>query len=86
MTSAKATMVDGPLTLTLLFRFNDAGLIGSFRAEARGGMVGKKMVMAPWEGAGRTIRRERHARALHGRSGMDAARRAQAVFSARSRR
>ncbi len=48
--SANATVVDGPLTLTLLFRFNDAGLIGSFRAEARGGMLGKKMVMAPWEG------------------------------------
>jgi len=48
--SAHATMVDGPLSLTLLFRFNDAGLIGSFRAEARGGMVGDKMVMAPWEG------------------------------------
>ena len=48
--SANATIVDGPLSLTLLFRFNDAGLIGSFRAEARGGMVGKVMVMAPWEG------------------------------------
>lgn len=48
--SAHAIFTDGPLTLTLLFRFNDAGLIGSFRAEARGGMVGDKMVMAPWEG------------------------------------
>ncbi len=48
--SAKATMVDGPLVLALLFRFNDAGQISSFRAEARGGMVGDKMVMAPWEG------------------------------------
>jgi len=48
--SANATMVDGPITLTLLFRFNHAGLIGSFRAEARGGMVGEKLVMAPWEG------------------------------------
>ena len=48
--SANATVVDGPLTLTLLFRFNDAGLIGSFRAEARGAMVDQKMVMAPWEG------------------------------------
>ena len=48
--SANATVVDGPLTLILLFRFNDAGLIGSFRAESRGGMVGDKMVMAPWEG------------------------------------
>jgi hypothetical protein len=43
--------VDGPLTLTLLFRFNDAGLIGSFHAEARGAMVGKEMVMVPWEGS-----------------------------------
>jgi hypothetical protein len=48
--SANATIVDGPLTLTLLFRFNDAGLIDSFRAEARGSMVGREMVMAPWEG------------------------------------
>ena len=48
--SANATMVDGPLSLTLLFRFNDAGLMGSFRAEARGGMVANEMVMAPWEG------------------------------------
>jgi hypothetical protein len=48
--SAHATVVDGPLSLTLLFRFNEAGLIASFRAEARGGMVGDKLVMAPWEG------------------------------------
>lgn len=49
--SANATIVDGPLTLTLLFRFNNAGLIDSFRAEARGAMVGKEMVMVPWEGS-----------------------------------
>ena len=48
--SANATIVDGPLTLTLLFRFNDAGLIDSAHAEARGAMVGKEMVMLPWEG------------------------------------
>lgn len=48
--SANATLVDGSLALTLLFRFDDAGLIESFRAEARGGMVGKVMVQAPWEG------------------------------------
>lgn len=47
---ANATMADGPLTLTLLFRFNDAGLIDSFRAEARGAGVGDEMVMRPWEG------------------------------------
>ena len=49
--SANATIVDGPRTLTLLFRFNDAGLIDSARAEARGAMVGKEMVMTPWEGS-----------------------------------
>ena len=49
--SANATIVDGPLTLTLLFRFNEAGLITSVRAEARGAMVGKEMVKIPWEGS-----------------------------------
>jgi hypothetical protein len=47
--SATASIADGPLTLTLLFRFNDVGLIESVRAEARGGMVGGKVVMMPWE-------------------------------------
>ncbi|MGJ7511479.1 DUF6920 family protein [Variovorax sp. GT1P44] len=47
--SAYATLVDGPLTLRLLFRFDDAGLIDSVRAEARGAMVGREMVMIPWE-------------------------------------
>jgi hypothetical protein len=48
--SANATIVDGPLTLTLLFRFNGDDLMESFRAEARGGMVDKVVVMAAWEG------------------------------------
>jgi len=30
-------------------RFNDAGLIESVRAEARGAMVGSEVVMMPWE-------------------------------------
>lgn len=34
----------------MLFRFDEAGLIESFRAEARGVMVSKVMVQAPWEG------------------------------------
>ena len=48
---ANATLVDGPITLTLLFRFNDAGLIASVRAESRGAGVGKDgvMVMLPWD-------------------------------------
>jgi hypothetical protein len=49
--SANATIVDGRITLTLLFRFNDAGLIASVRAEARGAGVGKDgaMLMLPWD-------------------------------------
>ena len=49
--SAQATLIDGPITLSLLFRFNDAGLIASVRAEARGAGVGKDgvMVMLPWD-------------------------------------
>jgi hypothetical protein len=47
--SAYATLVDGSQALTLLFRFNDAGLIDSVRAEARGGLFDNKVVMMPWE-------------------------------------
>jgi hypothetical protein len=47
--SASATIVDGPVTLTLLFRFNLAGLIESVHAESRGAGVGKDVVMRPWE-------------------------------------
>jgi hypothetical protein len=48
--SANATIVDAGHNVTLLFRFNDAGLIDSMRAEARGRVVGKHVTMAPWEG------------------------------------
>ena len=49
--SAHATIVDGPITLTLMFRFNDAGLIASVRAEARGAGARPDgvMVMLPWD-------------------------------------
>jgi hypothetical protein len=49
--TANATIVDGPITLTLLFRFNNAGLIASVRAESRGAGLGKDggMVMLPWD-------------------------------------
>ena len=48
---AKATLVDGPITVTLLFRFDGAGLITSVHADARGASVGKDgvMVMLPWD-------------------------------------
>ena len=47
--SANASLADGPLALTLLFGFDDAGLIDSVRAEARGAMAGSEIVMVPWE-------------------------------------
>ena len=47
--SAKATLVDGTVTLTLLFRFDEAGLITSVHADARGAGVGKDMVILPWD-------------------------------------
>jgi hypothetical protein len=37
--SARATLKDGNLTLTLLFRFNEAGLIDTVFAESRGQLV-----------------------------------------------
>lgn len=47
--SARATLKDGELTLTLLFRFNEGGLIDTVRAEARGRVVGGTTVPAPWQ-------------------------------------
>ena len=47
--SANATIVDGPITLNLLFRFNEAGLIASVHADSRGAGVGKDMAMLPWD-------------------------------------
>lgn len=48
--SANATMKDGETTLTMLFSFNENGLIESVRAEARGRTVGSTVVPTPWEG------------------------------------
>lgn len=46
---AKATLVDGTISLAVLVRFDGAGLIESGRVEARGAIVGKAIVMMPWE-------------------------------------
>lgn len=48
--SARATLKDNDLTLTLLFRFNKDGLIDTVRAEARGRTVGGTVVPTPWQG------------------------------------
>lgn len=48
--SAKATLTDGETRVTMLFRFDENGLIESGRAEARGRTVAGKVVPTPWEG------------------------------------
>jgi len=47
--SAMGTLSDGPITLTLLFKFDDAGLIASVHADARGAVSGSETVMRPWD-------------------------------------
>jgi len=49
--SASATLHDGSVSATLLFRFDaQTGLVESVRAEARGRSVGQALVLTPWEG------------------------------------
>jgi Family of unknown function (DUF6920) len=49
-TSACATLADGEVSATLLFRFDETGLIVSVRAAARGRTVRGTVVPTPWEG------------------------------------
>jgi hypothetical protein len=48
-TAATATITDGSLKLSLLFRFDAAGLIASVHAEARGAGSGQGTIMLPWD-------------------------------------
>lgn len=48
--SARATLKDGDLSVTLLFRFNRDGLVDTVRAEARGRMVSGTVVPTAWQG------------------------------------
>lgn len=48
--SARATLVDGAVSLTMLFSFNEAGVIETVRAEARGRTVGDQVIPTPWHG------------------------------------
>ncbi len=48
--SANATLTDGDVSVTMLFTFNDQGLIEAVRTEARGRAVGAKVVPTPWQG------------------------------------
>jgi hypothetical protein len=48
--SARATLVDGAVTVTMLFSFNEEGMIETVRAEARGRAVGDQVIPTPWQG------------------------------------
>jgi hypothetical protein len=48
--SARATLVDGAVTVTLLFSFNEPGGIETVLADGRGRTVGGRIVPTPWQG------------------------------------
>jgi hypothetical protein len=48
--SARATLQDSALSVTLLFHFDSENLIDTVRAEARGRSVGTGAVSMPWQG------------------------------------
>lgn len=47
--SARATLADGDLSVSLVFDFDDAGLIGAVRATGRYRAADGKMILTPWE-------------------------------------
>ena len=48
--SARATLEEGDISITMLFTFDEEGLIDTVRAEARGRAVGGEVVPTPWRG------------------------------------
>ena len=48
--SARGTLTEGNLHLTMLFTFTGQGLIDTVRAEARGRTVGDTVIPTPWQG------------------------------------
>jgi hypothetical protein len=48
--SAYGTLADGDIVLTMLFTFNDQGLIDTVEAEKRGRTVDGEIVPTPWRG------------------------------------
>ena len=48
--SAHAALEDSDISITMLFTFNEEGLIDTVRAEARGRAVGGEIVPTPWQG------------------------------------
>ncbi len=48
--SARAMLVDGKLSLTVLFTFNNEGLTETVRVEDRGRISGDQIIPTPWQG------------------------------------
>lgn len=48
--SARATLVDGEIQLSMTFHFGADGLLDTIRAEDRGRAVGHQVIPTPWEG------------------------------------
>lgn len=48
--SALGTLVDGQISVTMLFSFNDQNMIEAVSAEARGRTVKGKLIPTPWRG------------------------------------
>jgi hypothetical protein len=48
--SARATLEEGDISLTMLFTFDEEGLIDTVRTESRGRAVGGEVVPTPWRG------------------------------------
>lgn len=47
--AARATLADGTVAVTLLFRFGEDGMIDTVAAAARGRMVGSEVIPTPWQ-------------------------------------
>lgn len=47
--SARATLTDGDINLTMLFSFDAAGLVDAVSSEGRGALIDDTLVMMPWE-------------------------------------
>ncbi len=48
--SVYATLTEGDISITMLFMFDEEGLIDAVRAESRGRAVGGEVVPTPWRG------------------------------------
>jgi hypothetical protein len=48
--SARATLEEGDISITMLFTFDEQGLIETVSAESRGRAVGREVVPTPWRG------------------------------------